>query len=456
MMKEILLNWRNALKQTTHTNDTIYALSTPVGGAIAVIRISGSMSISLLRSIFTGKIEHRYMAHGCIHDAAETLDEVMGVAFHAPNSYTGEDMAEVYAHGGHANVQRIMELIAKQGARAARAGEFTERAFLAGKLDLTQAEAVMDLIQATAERSAKSAVRQMEGQLSERIHAIEEIILDALSGIDAAIDYPDEMEDDVTSTLPEQISKAKAMLTSLIEEGLRGRVLREGASVVIMGKPNVGKSSLLNALLGEEKAIVTAQAGTTRDIIEGAISISGVPVRLYDTAGLRQSMDLPEQIGISRAKRLAEDADLLLLAFDGSAPFTAEDAELIKESENKPRIAVVCKGDLPVSFPQEKLTDTGLITLNVSVASGEGLPKLRAALAAHIAPESESALVTNARHVDAMLIAQASLGSAASASELDLTATDLRGALAALGAITGRTVDAEVIERIFARFCVGK
>lgn len=440
-------------------NDLIYALATPVGGAIAVVRISGPGAEALLRRVFTGRGAPREMAYGRVVDGAgETLDEAMAAFFPAPRSYTGEDMAELYLHGGQVTVRRVLALLGCH-ARSARPGEFTERAFLAGKMDLAQAEAVMDLINAGAERSAKSALAQLEGRLSVRIADVERELLDALSGLEAAIDYPEELEDDVTSALPEVLAAAERELQALAGAGLSGRVLREGARVAIVGRPNAGKSSLLNALAGAERAIVTQFAGTTRDVLEETVSMEGVPVTLYDTAGIRAADDPVERIGVERARLAAERADLLLVCFDAAAPLTDEDLALLRETEGRPRIAVCNKSDLPALWSAETLAAQGISACTVSAETGEGLAALRHAIAVRVAPEQESALVTNARHIEALQLAAAAVAEArqnAGGAELELVATDLRDALSALGQITGRTAAADLIERIFSKFCVGK
>lgn len=440
-------------------NDLIYALATPVGGAIAVVRISGPGAEALLKRVFTGRGAPREMAYGRVVDGAgETLDEAMAAFFPAPRSYTGEDMAELYLHGGQVTVRRVLALLGCH-ARSARPGEFTERAFLAGKMDLAQAEAVMDLINAGAERSAKSALAQLEGRLSARITDVERELLDALSGLEAAIDYPEELEDDVTSALPEVLAAAERELQALAGAGLSGRVLREGARVAIVGRPNAGKSSLLNALAGAERAIVTQFAGTTRDVLEETVSMEGVPVTLYDTAGIRAADDPVERIGVERARLAAERADLLLVCFDAAAPLTEEDLALLRETEGRPRIAVCNKSDLPALWSAETLAAQGISACTVSAETGEGLAALRHAIAVRVAPEQESALVTNARHIEALQLAAAAVAEArqnAGGAELELVATDLREALSALGQITGRTAAADLIERIFSKFCVGK
>lgn len=440
-------------------NDLIYALATPVGGAIAVVRLSGTGAKKLLYTVFTGRGAPREMAYGrIVNEAGEPLDQAMAAFFPAPRSYTGEDMAELYLHGGQTTVRRVLALLGRH-ARGARPGEFTERAFLNGKLDLAQAEAVMDLINAGAERSANSALAQLTGRLSERIAAVEAQLLDALSGLEAAIDYPEELEDDVTSALPGVLAAAEAELAALIGAGLSGRVLREGARVALIGRPNAGKSSLLNALAGAERAIVTQFAGTTRDVLEEAVSMDGIPVTLFDTAGIRAADDPVERIGVERARRAAERADLLLLCFDAAAPLSEEDEALLAETAGRSRLAVCCKGDLPALWEAEALSPYGIEALAVSAETGEGLAALRRAIAARIAPAAESALVTNARHIEALQRAAASVSDAeksAGGTEPELVATDLREAIAALGQITGREASADLIERIFSKFCVGK
>ena len=422
-------------------NDLIYALATPVGGAIAVVRLSGTGAKELLHTVFTGRGAPREMAYGrIVNEAGEPLDQAMAAFFPAPRSYTGEDMAELYLHGGQTTVRRVLALLGRH-ARGARPGEFTERAFLNGKLDLAQAEAVMDLINAGAERSANSALAQLTGRLSERIAAVEAQLLDALSGLEAAIDYPEELEDDVTSALPGVLAAAEAELAALI------------------GRPNAGKSSLLNALAGAERAIVTQFAGTTRDVLEEAVSMDGIPVTLFDTAGIRAADDPVERIGVERARRAAERADLLLLCFDAAAPLSEEDEALLAETAGRSRLAVCCKGDLPALWEAEALSPYGIEAVAVSAETGEGLAALRRAIAARIAPAAESALVTNARHIEALQRAAASVADAeksAGGTEPALVATDLREALAALGQITGREASADLIERIFSKFCVGK
>ena len=432
--------------------DTIFAPSTAVGGAIAVLRVSGSRAAEAERLLDRPLAkEPGRMRFARVMDGSEPVDDVMAVYFAAPHSYTGEDMVEIDCHGGHQTVQKILSLLSELGFRPAEGGEFTKRAFLNGKLDLSQAEAVMDVIMADAEQSRRAALRQLHGSVSRAIHGVEQSLLDALSGIDAAIDYPDEAEEDCLLQLPEQLADARGQIRRLLDEGRRGRVLRDGLRVVILGRPNVGKSSLMNALAGFERAIVTDIAGTTRDVLDERLSFDGVPVRLIDTAGIREAADQAERIGVDRALMEMRRADVLLVLVDGSVPLTAEDTALLLQTEGEVRrILVQNKSDLPQVAVLEG-------ALPVSAKTGLGLDALRREVLRLAAPrDADADCITNERHLNALERALGALEHAAEAAELDCVATDIRGALHALGEITGTDVDAAVIDRIFARFCVGK
>lgn len=435
-----------------NSEDTIYAPSTAVGGAIAVLRVSGPRAKETARIFDRGfASEPGMMRFVRVQDDKEPIDDAMAVYFSAPASYTGEDMVEIDCHGGHQTVQRILGLLSGLGFRPAEGGEFTRRAFLNGKMDLAQAEAVMDIITADAEQSRKAALNQLHGSVSRAIHDVEDVLLDALSGIDAAIDYPEEAEEDCIARLPEQLGAGRSKAERLLADGRRGRVLRDGLRVVILGRPNTGKSSLMNALAGFERAIVTDIAGTTRDVLDERLSFDGVPVRLIDTAGIREATDRAEQIGVDRALDEMRRADVQLVLLDGSAPLTAEDKTLIETTENGiPRILVVNKCDLP------RQTDyAGAIS--ISAKTGQGLEELKREVLRLAAPQdADCNAITNERHLHALEQACAALCSAEQAEELDCKATDIRAALQALGSITGTDVDATVIDRIFERFCVGK
>ncbi len=435
-----------------NSEDTIYAPSTAIGGAIAVLRVSGPRAKETARIFDRGfASEPGMMRFVRVQDDKEPIDDAMAVYFSAPASYTGEDMVEIDCHGGHQTVQRILGLLSGLGFRPAEGGEFTRRAFLNGKMDLAQAEAVMDIITADAEQSRKAALNQLHGSVSRAIHDVEDILLDALSGIDAAIDYPEEAEEDCIARLPEQLGAGRSKAERLLADGRRGRVLRDGLRVVILGRPNTGKSSLMNALAGFERAIVTDIAGTTRDVLDERLSFDGVPVRLIDTAGIREATDRAEQIGVDRALDEMRRADVQLVLLDGSAPLTAEDETLIETTENGiPRILVVNKCDLP------RQTDYAG-TISISAKTGQGLEELKREVLRLAAPQdADCNAITNERHLHALEQACAALCSAEQAEELDCKATDIRAALQALGSITGTDVDATVIDRIFERFCVGK
>ena len=432
--------------------DTIYAPSSAIGGAIAIIRISGSEAKHVRELLDRDPTNSpRELSHAKLSFQGELIDDCMAVYFPAPRSYTGEDMMELNVHGGMQTVQRVLGALAALGFRPADAGEFTKRAFLNGKMDLSAAEAVMDVINADAEQSLKSALAQLQGSIKHEIVSLEELLTDALSGIDAAIDYPDEAEADTLVALPESLMTAIARVDVMIAKARRGRVLRDGLQVAIVGRPNVGKSSLMNAMLGIDRAIVTAIAGTTRDIIDEKLSMEGVPVRLIDTAGIREASDEAEKIGVDRARETLQRADVVCLVLDASVAMTEQDDALLIETQDRTRIVVLNKCDLP-----RKCSFAGL-AIPISAKTGEGLSELQSAILALVAPErADGATITNERHIRALELALTALRDATTAEELDCAATDVKNALHQLGSITGTDVDANVIDRIFERFCVGK
>lgn len=432
--------------------DTIYAPSSAIGGAIAVIRISGDEAARVRELLDRDPASRpRELVHTRLRLKSETIDDCMAVYFPAPGSYTGEHMMELNVHGGAQTVQRTLATLASLGFRPAEAGEFTKRAFLNGKMDLSAAEAVMDVINADAEQSLKAALLQLQGSVKREIESVESLLTDALSGIDAAIDYPDEAEADTLEALPESLDAAVLRIEKMIAGARRGRVLRDGLRVAIVGRPNVGKSSLMNALLGSERAIVTASAGTTRDVIDEKVSMDGVPVRLIDTAGIREAEGEAERIGVDRARAALNGADVVCLVLDGSTQISAQDETLLRETEHRARLVVLNKSDLP----QRCGYAGGFI--RVSAKTGEGLDALRRAILSLAAPErADSSVITNERHIRALEHALCSLQEAQGADELDCAATDVKNALHHLGSITGTDVDAAVIDRIFSRFCVGK
>ncbi len=446
--------------------DTIFAPATPSGGAIGIVRLSGPAVRDTLARLFVpaggaSALVARQMTFGRLMDGETVVDECMACFFQGPKSYTGEDMAELYLHGGQAVMKAALNLLAATPhtdamLRSAAPGEFTQRAFLNGKMDLSQAESVMDLINASTQRSAKSAAEQLGGSVSKAVKGLEDHLLDLLSAINAALDYPDELEEETLSTLPVETAALLDSMNALLAGSVRGRVLREGAVVAIAGAPNAGKSSLFNALVGSQRAIVTAQPGTTRDLVEETIDLEGAPVRLVDTAGLRACGDEAEQIGIARAKEAALRADFILLAFDCAAPLTGEDRQFIASTAGRPRLGVLCKSDLPPALTPAELEALGLPCLSVSAEEGAGLGELKRRLAQAILPGEEAALITNSRQAEALLEARRALEELDVEDGADCAAAQLRQALCALGKITGREADAEMIELIFSRFCVGK
>ena len=441
--------------------DTIYALSTPVGGALSIIRISGNKTEALIRSIFKGSISHRRCSYGILHDNHSTIDYCTMTFFKAPHSYTGEDMAELSLHGSYAVANSVFRLLDKHSLRQANAGEFTRRAFMNGKMDLTQADAVMDLISATTDMACKAAMYQLEGGLRERIDALYSTIMDVLAYINATIDFPDEMEDYSVGigSIRQSVELVINSLDKLIDNGNNYRVLREGVHIAIIGKPNVGKSSLLNRLVEYERAIVTEFAGTTRDTIEEVSSVCQIPVVFIDTAGIHTTNDTVESLGVKRSLKVAERANLVLVLFDGSAPLCDEDFEVIKHIEQRSAIIVITKADL-----EQMVTQTAIKALfgaipivSISSLTGEGVDLLRETIAKTLIPyTSESAVVTNSRHIEQMILAKTALEEALNTDEADCISTDLRDALLHLGRITGKTADEEMLDTIFSRFCVGK
>lgn len=449
-----------------NSRDTIAAQATPAGeGGIAIIRLSGDQSESILMRVFHPKngrpMQNRRLTFGYLMNGGEVIDECMAVIMRAPYSYTREDTAEIHCHGSDALVRKVLLLLLGCGARMAKPGEFTYRAFLGGRIDLTQAEAVMRMIRAGSERAMRAAVRQMEGGVSAFVRTAREEIIALLAGLSAAIDFPDEVEE--AQTASEVRSACHAIRDRLLHAcDLRsGRIEEEGLRVVLCGRPNAGKSSLLNALLGGERAIVTDIPGTTRDTLTESIQIDGLRVNLTDTAGLRSTGDAVEQIGVERAQRAMRDADVRVLVLDQSAALTAEDVSALDGL--LPDIIVLSKVDLPVcAFPEQVHAVFGQVPIVfVCAPEGVGLDALRHSLLA-FAPQdgAESAILSQARHVEAAQEACASLLDAQTSIDqgmpLDVCAVDLANALDALGRITGETMSEQVIDEIFSRFCVGK
>ena len=469
----------------TNLDDTIAAIATPIGeGGIGVIRISGRNALSIAGEVFRpisgvpvlGLPTHT--AHyGFVHDPItdEQIDDGVITPFRFPRSYTGEDAAEISCHGGIVPMRRVLEAALRAGARLADPGEFTKRAFLNGRLDLAQAEAVLDIIRARTDEAMRLANLQFSGLLSSRIRMLREELLGIMAHIEGSIDFPEDIEAMPGTQIAELIRDSIRHVTDLLQTAERGKIFREGIQAVIAGRVNVGKSSLLNALLRESRAIVTPIPGTTRDVIEESMNIRGIPVRTIDTAGVREPQDLVEKLGVDRAKQMVEQADLILAVIDSEQGFTPEDQELVSGFADKRMIIVLSKTDLIRQSEAESLAEqvtdwakgnfpSGVPVINTSAPSSEGIVELEDAIAdmvfqGGISP-SDGVVVSNVRHRRALEEALSSLEQALQTAEsempLDLTSTDLKAATEALGSITGETVTENVIDRIFSEFCVGK
>ncbi len=456
-------------------NDTIAAVSTPRGvGGIAVIRISGDEAVSVARRVFTpfGKSENftpRKATYGKIHTpAGEMLDSGILTYFASPASYTGEDMIEVSCHGGLYVTRAVLSAVLSAGARHAEAGEFTRRAFLSGKLTLTEAEAVGELLEADTEDKMRLAGGALGGRLSKEITAITDELTHVMSALYAAIDYP---EEDVGTEGEEQIASAvesaKNRISKLLSTYKRGKAVSSGVKCVICGRPNAGKSSIYNLIAGEDAAIVTDIPGTTRDVLRQRVSFGGVTLELCDTAGLRESADAVEMIGVDRATKEMESAELLICVFDSGAPLTAEEREMMEKYPAVSRIAVLNKGDLERKLSEEDekfIRESHTTCVNMSCASGEGLEALSEAVGklydAGEVDLGRDAVIWSARHESKLRIALDYLTAAFDALEygdaVDAVCTLCEGALSELAETDGRGVTEEIVAGIFSRFCVGK
>ncbi len=462
--------------------DTIAAISTPKGeGAIGIIRLSGPKAISIVQGIFRGPkdkpleeaISHTiHYGHLVSPDDDSLIDEVLVTLMRAPRTYTREDVVEINCHGGALTLQRVLDLVLKQGARLAEPGEFTKRAFMNGRIDLSQAEAVMDLIRAKTHLASNVAISHLKGTLSQAIEEVRDGLVSVLSAIEAAIDFPeDDVEDVDLSQVNGEILNSISILEALIETANSGRILREGLKTAIIGRTNVGKSSLLNLLLREGRAIVTEIPGTTRDVIEEAVNIRGIPLVLVDTAGIRETGEVIERLGIERTLETMDMAELILYVIDASQGITHEDRQILEGIRHREVLMILNKVDLPnitsADYLSHKLEEMELNfpIIEVSAKEGWGLDQLEEAIiqtalgGQNIQRESEM-IMMNARQKDILMRAKSRLREAIVAIELnipaDLVALELRGAAYILGEITGATVDDEVIERIFSQFCVGK
>ena len=447
--------------------DVIAAISTPRGeGGIAIVRLSGQGCLKIARSVFRRARGHfrvspwRVYLGEVIGQGGEPLDECLFTYFRGPRSFTGEDVVELSIHGGSFVAGRVLEVLLCSGARLAEPGEFTKRAFLNGRLALAQAEAVIDIIRAQSDVGLRNAGRQLRGMLSEEIKGMRSRLLEVAAHLEAQLDFPEHDIPSVTrEAVADRLGQVEEALSKLIATVRAGRVAREGLRVVLVGRPNVGKSSLLNSLAGQERAIVAAQPGTTRDTVEVPVSLSGVLVTLVDTAGLRESADFVEKLGMERTLQAVDTADVVLVLLDSGAQLEAGDLELLDLTRGRERIVLLTKADLAATA----VLPAGVEALAVSTKTGCGLAQLIeqvAGLASQAVGGEGSLLVTNLRHsrvlVEAKSLVAAALGTVNLGWDLELVATDVGLAYERLGEITGETISLDIADAIFAEFCIGK
>ncbi|MGN9265560.1 tRNA uridine-5-carboxymethylaminomethyl(34) synthesis GTPase MnmE [Enterococcus faecium] len=457
--------------------DTIAAISTPPGeGAISIVRLSGDQAVQLADKVYQSgnkrlsEVPSHTIHYGHIVDpkSNQLVDEVMVSVMRAPKTFTREDVVEINCHGGIVVVNQILQLLLREGARLAEPGEFTKRAFLNGRVDLSQAEAVMDLIRAKTDKAMGLALNQLDGNLSALIRSLRQEILETLAQVEVNIDYPeyDDVEELTTKLLLEKAQMIQQRIQALLATSKQGKVLREGLSTAIIGRPNVGKSSLLNRLLREEKAIVTDIAGTTRDVIEEYVNVRGVPLKLIDTAGIRETEDVVERIGVERSRKALAEADLILLVLNQSEPLTAEDEQLLEATSGLKRIILLNKTDLPAQLEQEKLKK--LIenepVFSISVAKNDGLDRLESAISdlffSGETGERDATYVSNTRHIALLEKASLSLEEVIagidSGMPVDLVQIDMTRCWDYLGEVVGDSVQDELITQLFSQFCLGK
>lgn len=460
---------------TFHDDDTIAAISTAPGeGGIGIVRLSGTRALEIARQLFRGA-RHFDAASAPTHSlhyghvvhpvSGEWLDEALLAIMRAPHSYTREDVVEIQCHGGMLPLRNILDAALSCGARLAVPGEFTKRAFLNGRIDLSQAESVIDIIRAKTDAGLRLAVQQLQGKLSAQVRQMRDALQQLLAEIEASIDFSDDDIELISSArIQRELRQSLDELSRVLATAREGKIVRDGLSLAIVGKPNVGKSSLLNLLLQEERAIVTPIPGTTRDAIEEYINLSGVPIRLIDTAGIRDTDDHVERIGVERTRQIIEAADMALCLFDCSAPLTAEDRQFVELVASKDKLILLNKVDLPAQWTAAELL--GLFSasaqiIELSITQHLGVDALKQAIVERVLDVPlESVAVTNARHKQALSAAQASLRHAERSAQAEMSpeflAVDLRDALRHLGEITGETTTDDILDRIFSTFCIGK
>jgi tRNA modification GTPase len=458
--------------------DTIAAISTPMGeGAIAIVRLSGDDAISIADKLFRGVGEKRLIDvqshtihYGHLLDPkdGQIVEEVMVSIMKGPKTFTKEDVVEINCHGGIVSVNRVLQHVLKNGARLAEPGEFTKRAFLNGRIDLSQAEAVMDLIRAKTDRAMNVALGQMEGRLSRLIRSLRQEILEILAHIEVNIDYPeyDDVEEMTHKMLREKAGYVREEIKKLLQTSEQGKILREGLSTVIVGRPNVGKSSLLNSLVHENKAIVTDIPGTTRDVIEEYVNVRGVPLRLLDTAGIRETEDIVERIGVERSRQVLKEADLILLVLNYSDSLTAEDENLFKVVEGMDVIIIINKTDLPQKIDLERVHQLAVKhkIVTTSLLEDRGVEELEEAIASLFFAGSieagDSTYVSNSRHIallhQSLQTIEEALEGVEFGTPIDIIQIDLTRTWELLGEIIGDSVHESLIDQLFSQFCLGK
>lgn len=453
--------------------DTIAAISTPRGeGGIGIVRLSGDESLGILSKIFKPKskkdvkdIKSYTINYGHIYDGEELIDEVLVSVMKAPNTYTREDIVEINCHGGYLITQKVLELVLKSGAKIAEPGEFTRRAFLNGRLDLTQAEAVIDLIHGKTDKSISLSLNNLRGDLRDQINHLKKILLDVAAHVNVVLDYPEEgVDEPIPEHLIIELHNVKDTITKLVESYDKGKMIKEGIKTAIVGKPNVGKSSLLNSILREERAIVTSIAGTTRDTIEEIINIKGIPLIMVDTAGIRKTQDEVENIGVQKSKKMLKEADLVLFVLDSSRDFSEEDREIYDSIESEKVIGILNKIDM-----EKKLDITNLTKvkkwIEISALENIGIDTLENEiynfiLSENIEDSSEKLIITNIRHKSALEKTKKSIENIFETIDMgypmDLIAVDLNDALDSLSEVTGEISSEDLLDHIFSNFCVGK
>lgn len=461
----------------TQEFDTIAAISTPPGeGAISIVRLSGEEAIAIADRIFQAgnktlaQVPSHTIHYGHIVDPEESrlMDEVMLSVMKKPRTFTREDVVEINCHGGIVVVNQLLQLVLRQGARLAEPGEFTKRAFLNGRVDLSQAEAVMDLIRAKTDKAMNLAVNQLDGNLSHLIRTLRQEILETLAQVEVNIDYPeyDDVEELTTRLLLEKATMVKGQIQALLTTAQQGKILREGLSTTIIGRPNVGKSSLLNHLLREEKAIVTDIAGTTRDVIEEYVNVRGVPLKLIDTAGIRETEDVVEKIGVERSRKALAEAELILLVLNQSEGLTQEDKQLLELTAGSRRIILLNKTDLEPKLAPAELAQYAADEpiFSVSVLTSEGLDQLEQAIADLFfggkTTDKDASYLSNTRHIALLENAVQSLSEVIQGIEagmpVDLVQIDMTRCWDYLGEVVGDSVQDELITQLFSQFCLGK